>query len=102
MFINQMEKIGSIGELKFTNQVTNLESQESGTLFKDIFESAVNNVIETENVLANEEYLLATGQTDDVHNLMIASTKAQLSVDMMIQLRNRALDSYSELMRINL
>ncbi|MBE7008677.1 MAG: flagellar hook-basal body complex protein FliE, partial [Ruminococcaceae bacterium] len=34
--------------------------------------------------------------------LTIASTKAQLSVELMVQLRNKSMEAYNELMRINL
>ena len=33
---------------------------------------------------------------------MIATAKAQIAVDLLVQLRNRATDAYNELMRISL
>jgi flagellar hook-basal body complex protein FliE len=48
------------------------------------------------------EYLMATGQLDNPALLTIASTKAQLSVDLMVQLRNKSMEAYNELMRVNL
>ncbi len=78
-------------------------SQGSGqTLFADIFENAIQDVIDTDNELQQAKYKFATGQTNDPHTGAIASAKAQLAVDMLIQLRNKALDSYNEVMRINL
>ena len=47
------------------------------------------------------QYLLATGQLDDAHTLPIAESKAALSLDLLISLRNKAMESYSELMRMN-
>ena len=106
MFINQMQRINSISDLgqiaKPQNINENLQDGVNGNVFKDVFQNAVNNVEQTDAEVMNQQYLLATGQTDDIHNLTIASTKAQLSVDFMVQLRNRAMDSYSEIMRINI
>lgn len=106
MFINQMQRVNSIAELGQLGktQNTQMETQESngGSLFKDVFNKAVGNVVETDKEVMNQQYLLATGQTDDIHNLTVASTKAQLSVDFMVQLRNRVMDSYSEINRINM
>ena len=48
------------------------------------------------------EYLLSTGQLDNPAQLSIAAYKAQASLQLLIQLRNKAVDSYNELMRINL
>lgn len=70
--------------------------------FKGIFQEAINNVEQTERTLVNEQYLLATGQTEDAHSVMIASSQAQLAVDMLVSLRNKAMESYNELMRISL
>ena len=71
-------------------------------MFKGIFEEAVRNVKSTEQELTNQQYLLATGQVEDAHTVMIAASQAQVAVDMLVQLRNKALDSYNELMRISL
>ncbi|WP_028829206.1 flagellar hook-basal body complex protein FliE [Proteocatella sphenisci] len=106
MFINQMQRINSISDLGQIAKPQNInQTPQDGVnanVFKDVFQNAVNNVEQTDAEVMNEQYLLATGQTDDIHNLTIASTKAQLSVDLMVQLRNRAMDSYSEIMRINI
>jgi len=67
----------------------------------DIFGAAVNAVKETDAAKTQMEYLMATGQLDNPALLTIASTKAQLSVQLLVQLRNRALDAYNELMRIS-
>jgi len=45
---------------------------------------------------------MATGQLDNPALLTIASTKAQLSVDLLVQLRNKSMDAYNELMRTSL
>lgn len=73
-----------------------------GGIFADIFQSAIENVKQTEAEKNHQEYLLATGQLDNPADLTTALTKASMSVDLLIQLRNKALDAYSELNRINL
>lgn len=68
----------------------------------DMFSAVVDAVKETDAAKTQMEYLLATGQLDNPALLTIASTKAQLSVQLLVQLRNRALDAYNELMRISI
>ena len=75
---------------------------ESGAAFTDIFQSAIDAVKETDAEKTQMEYLMATGQLDNPALLTIASTKAQLSVDLLVQLRNKSMDAYNELMRISL
>ena len=67
----------------------------------DIFGAAVQSVKETDAEKVQLEYLMATGQLDNPALLSIASTKAQTSVQLLVQLRNRALDAYNEVMRIS-
>ncbi len=43
---------------------------------------------------------LATGGPSQIHDLMIATTKAQVGVDMLVQVRNRAVEAYQEVMRL--
>ena len=69
---------------------------------KVFFEDAVNDVKTTQQDLEDKQYLLATGQIDDAHTVPIAAAQAQLSIDLLVQLRNKAIDAYNELMRISL
>ena len=43
---------------------------------------------------------LATGKTGNVHETMIAATQAELAFNLMVQMRNKALEAYSEIMRM--
>ena len=88
------EKIGN------TQQRT-AQSKNETALFSDVFHNVVNQVYTTQADVENKQYLLATGQLDNVHTLPIAEMKASLSLDILISLRNKALESYNELMKIN-
>lgn len=52
--------------------------------------------------MTTQEYLLSTGQIDDAHTVPAAAAKAQLSVELLTALRNKALESYNEMMRISI
>lgn len=98
MLITPIQAIHSIADLSKT-------SQASGTgnalPFQDLFQDAVNNVKTTDSNLNDELYKLTTGQSDDLHNVIISSQKATLSVQLLVQLRNKALDAYNEVMRMS-
>lgn len=70
--------------------------------FGNIFQSAVDAVKETEAEKTQLQYLMATGQLDNPAELMMAGSKYEMSVSLLVQLRNRALEAYNEIMRINL
>ena len=74
----------------------------AGTLFANVFQAAIDNVRETSAVQANLEYELATGQIDNPAELNLAISKATAAAELLIQMRNKALDAYNELMRISI
>ena len=71
------------------------------TLFSDIFQSAIDRVRETDAAKNEVAYQLATGQLDNPAALMTSITEAQASLELLIQLRNKAVESYNELMRLS-
>ena len=69
--------------------------------FGQIFHSLIQNVKDTDAEFTQAQYLLATGQLDNPAQLGIAAYKAQIAVDLLVQLRNKALDAYNELKNMN-
>ncbi len=43
---------------------------------------------------------VAAGGDTSVHELMVATTKATLSVELLVELRNKAIEAYQEVMRM--
>ena len=43
---------------------------------------------------------VASGQDENIHELLIASSKATLGVQLLTQVRNRAVEAYQEIMRM--
>lgn len=73
----------------------------SSGIFRDVLDDVVGQVKETQQDVENKQYLLATGQLEDAHSLPIAEAKAAVSLDLLVALRNKAMDSYSEIMRMS-
>lgn len=94
--ITPMNSISDIGSVKKVNE------QNENSTFQDVFKEAIQNVKSTEEDLANQEYLLSTGQIDDAHTVPVAAAKAQLSAELLTALRSKALDAYNEMMRISI
>ncbi len=99
-FITPIQKMTTIDELKQMQSVNSKGT--SSNIFESIFSNAVENVKSTQSDLEEKQYLLATGQIDDTHTVSLAAAEAQLSVDLLVELRNKAIESYNELMRISL
>lgn len=94
MFISPVE-FGSI--LSVTKST---EIGQNKISFIDEFQNAVNDAKTAEIQAEEDAYKLAIGEADNLHEITINAAKAELSVQLMVQLRNKLLDSYNEIMRM--
>ena len=104
-FITRMTKIdgiGSIGKAAGTGIMDAQPAETEASPFRSVFENAVNTAKETEQQTALNTEKLMLGDIDDLHTLGIDNTKAYLSIRLLVEMRNKALDAYNELMRTNL
>lgn len=72
------------------------------SMFSQIFQSMIDNVKQTDATRNEKYYALVTGQLDNPAEATIAATQATVATELLVQMRDRALDAYSELMRISL
>ena len=99
MFITPMTPLGQINGTR----IESAGSPAGNDLpFREIFTTAVQNLRETEVVSNNDSTLLALGDIDDLHTLGINATKAYLAERLVVEIRNRSMEAYTELMRINM
>jgi len=95
-----IEQLNSVTNVNL-NEKVHAQSEQQG-IFGDIFMSAIENVKQTEAEKTEAEYLLATGQLDNPAILTIAATKNQIAVELLVQLRNKALEAYQQITQISL
>lgn len=102
--ITPIENLSAISPIQKTEgtEKTSLVSAGEESMFAAIFKNAIQNVKETDAEVVNTQYLLSTGQLDNPAAAMIAITKESTAVNLLIQLRNRALDAYQELTRLSI
>ena len=68
--------------------------------FGAVFTSTIETASVADRVTKTSATELLTGQTDDLAGLMIDIQRAELSLNLAIQIRNRLVDAYQELMRM--
>ena len=68
--------------------------------FSQIFSSTLDTAVAADHASRRSAVQLLTGQTDDLAGLMIDMQRAELSLNLAIQIRNRLVDAYTELMRM--
>ncbi|MCC8028158.1 MAG: flagellar hook-basal body complex protein FliE [Clostridium sp.] len=99
-FITPIREWGNIEGINDNKMPVLSDSGQAG-LFVDVFRNAVEQVQISQADVEHKQYLLATGQLDDAHTLPIAEAKAALSLDVLISLRNKAMESYNEIMKMS-
>jgi len=83
----------SIPKLNAENKVEGL-----GQMFKQTLEE----VQAAQNQSDKMTSQLVTGEVQDIHEVMIASQKASLSLQLTVQVRNKVVEAYQEVMRMQL
>ncbi|MCW2277946.1 flagellar hook-basal body complex protein FliE [Heliophilum fasciatum] len=71
-----------------------------GQNFGDFLQSAVKGVQQLEKEANQQAVALVSGQSNDLHQVMIAAEKASMAVQLTVQVRNKAIEAYNEIMRL--
>ena len=69
--------------------------------FKGVMDDVLGEVDQLQKEKDTAVKNLATGKDADIHNTMIAIQKAHISFKFMIQVRNKIVSAYEEVMRMN-
>lgn len=88
--------------LPSVSSVNQAAPQTSGPSFSDFLKSAVEDVNNQQNAADQATVQLASGTAPDLSTVMITTEKAQLSFQLAVQIRNKALESYQEIMRMQM
>ncbi len=98
-----MEKITISNNLETFHSLPIGEKQpslEKGESFGDVLSGAMGKVSALRNEADQAVQGLATGQNKDIHQTMIAMEKASVSFSLMMQVRNKIISAYEEVMRM--
>ncbi|SCY14474.1 flagellar hook-basal body complex protein FliE [Alkaliphilus peptidifermentans] len=95
--------IQQINQLKNTSLgLLEAKDQNNGTSFSTLFMEAVKNTDQL--VKKSDEYSvkIASGDIENIHEATIAAQKADISFQLVMQIRNKVLDAYREITRMQI
>ena len=102
-----MAEIGSnigIGNIKGIPEVGSAgsgdEVSKTGAGFGDMLAGALQDVNALEMAANDEARKVATGQSVDLTDAVVASEKAKLAMDFTVEVRNKIVDAYKDLWRM--
>lgn len=79
-----------------------IKTDSTGASFEQRLEQAISNVRGLEEASDKASYDLAVGNTDDLNSVMLTATKAQMAIQMTTQITTRAVNTYREIMQMNI
>jgi flagellar hook-basal body complex protein FliE len=74
--------------------------KETSTSFEEVLKDSIASVNDLQAQAGRAVDKLVAGETTDLHEVMIAVEKARTSFDLLMEVRNKAVDTYRELMRM--
>lgn len=94
--INPIQKV-QLGELQ-----QGIGQSEKDNEFSAFLKNAVNELNATQQQADIATTALVTGQVEDFHTPVIAMEKASLSLGLAVTVRNKVLEAYQEIMRMQI
>jgi flagellar hook-basal body complex protein FliE len=100
--VADINKIGSLSTADLLKQKSGAGAESTNGDFAKELKSAMNELnakqVEGEKAMAD----IATGSVKDLHQAAMAIDKAELSMKLMLEVRNKALNAYKEITRTQL
>jgi len=99
MFIkNNIAELNSVGATQTNNTSRDL-SDSGGLSFAEMIQSSVREINQDQKTSEKAMADIATGQVKDLHQAALSINKAETSMKVMLEVRNKALSAYKEILR---
>jgi flagellar hook-basal body complex protein FliE len=70
--------------------------------FQDVLESAIQQVQSSQQNASESVQKFLSGETEDLHTAALAVQRAEMEFDLFMQVRNKVVSAYQEVMRMQL
>lgn len=75
-------------------------SQTEGTQFDDMLKGFLKDVNHMQNTADESIQKMVAGEVKDVHQVMLAVEEAKVAFNMMLEIRNKTMEAYNEMIRM--
>ena len=100
MEINNISQLNSM-KLNSINSISE-EKSENTVSFATFLNESLEKVSSLEKESQDYTLKLATGELENIHEAMIAAEKADVALQLTMKIRNKILDAYNEIMRMQI
>ena len=92
----------NLGLVEGQGSLHNRATEGGAPSFMDYMNQAINEANELDLQAENLSMQLAAGELDNTHEAVIAAQKAEISLQFITEIRNKVLDAYNEIMRMQI
>ncbi|CEN25069.1 flagellar hook-basal body protein FliE [[Clostridium] sordellii] len=103
--MNGISAISGVNNIATSNNLlktSNAESMKKESSFSDVIKSAIDKVNDMQVDSNNKVKSLIKGEDVSMHDVMISAQEAQMSMQLMIEVRNKVYEVYQDLNRVQL
>jgi len=94
--------VSTVSAIQSTTAPSVQRAQQPAGDFSALLDQALQPAREAQAAARAESLGLLTGQATSIHQVVLAAEKADLALQLTVQIRNKALDAYNEIMRMQL
>lgn len=98
--VNIKQQLELMGMTKKSNTQASSPVKGADTGFANSLDKAINDVNALQVAADQKTEDLATGKSTNLHETMIAVEKADIALRLMVQVRNKMIDAYQEIMKM--
>jgi flagellar hook-basal body complex protein FliE len=84
------------------NTISPAGQSQGGGAFQDVFASAIQSVEAFGQDATASAQRFLSGEGEELHTTIMAAQRAELSFDMFLQVRNKVVSAYQEIMRMQM
>jgi flagellar hook-basal body complex protein FliE len=85
----------------FTSLVNKTEKDEKVASFPEVLKELVTNTNDLQAQAANIAEKFALGEVTEIHDVMIAAEEAGIALELVMEIRNKLVEAYQEMMRMS-
>lgn len=100
--VNQLRSRVENDGIGGTQPLENRSVEAGGETFSDMVQDAIQAVDQAQKTADQNVEDIVMGRSDNIHDAMISMQKARLSFQMMMEIRNKAIETYQELSRMQI
>ncbi len=102
--VRSLQGLGSISPSKELPGLRPIETDKAGSIdgksFGEVLADSVREVNELQQTVDVRMEKLAAGETTNIHETLIEMQRAEVSMKMLLQVRNKMVSAYQEIMRL--